>query len=164
MCPVLWGCALLRGCSVLWGISWVPWGVQYHGGITMHVGDILSTVGVFSTMGISWYMSLHIYHGTPTVLNIPHGTQDIPHMYHDILHCTEHPPWYCTHVIQGDKMKWSSSVQPCQCVSKQKIILVTRDIFAWLVFNNHCPGRNLYYPPWKWLKTPSGRKSVVSGA
>ena len=65
---------------------------------------------------------------SPTVLNIPHstqdnphsthgiphGTQDIPHIYHhiphgtehphgtqDIPHGTEHPPRYCTHIIQG---------------------------------------------------------------
>ena len=28
---------------------------------------------------------------SPTVLNTPHGTQDIPHIYHDIPHGTEHP-------------------------------------------------------------------------
>ena len=31
---------------------------------------------------------------SPTVLNTPHGTQDIPHIYHDIPHGTEHPPRY----------------------------------------------------------------------
>ena len=59
---------------------------------------------------------------SPTVLNTLHGTQDIPHIYHDIPHGTEHPsrysrypphgthdiphgtehpPQYCTHIIQG---------------------------------------------------------------
>ena len=39
---------------------------------------------------------------TPTVLKIsPHGTHDIPHD-------TEHPPWYCTHIIQGDSQNLDS--------------------------------------------------------
>ena len=65
---------------------------------------------------------------SPTVLNIPHGTEHptvlkiTPHSTHDIPHSTEHPPWYsrypptfimishhgtehppryCTHIIQG---------------------------------------------------------------
>ena len=65
---------------------------------------------------------------SPTVLNTPHGTHDIPHGHHDIPprywtphgtqdippryswypptvlntpHGTEHPPRYCTHIIQG---------------------------------------------------------------
>ena len=33
----------------------------------------------------------HIYHGTPTVLNTLHSTQDSPHGTHDIPHGTEHP-------------------------------------------------------------------------
>ena len=28
---------------------------------------------------------------SPTVLNISHGTQDVPHSTHDTLHGTEHP-------------------------------------------------------------------------
>ena len=28
---------------------------------------------------------------SPTVLNTPHGTQDIPHMHHGIPHGTDHP-------------------------------------------------------------------------
>ena len=33
-----------------------------------------------------------------------HGTHDIPHMHH-VPHGTEHPPRYCTHVIQGEKLR-----------------------------------------------------------
>ena len=51
----------------------------------------------------------HMHQISPTVLNIPYGTQDIPHGTHDIPHGTEHPhgtahpPRYCTHthIIQG---------------------------------------------------------------
>ena len=51
----------------------------------MHVGDIMSTVeGVQYRGGKS--LLLFEY---PTVLNTPHGTHDIPHMYHDISHGTQ---------------------------------------------------------------------------
>ena len=57
---------------------------------------------------LSWY--------PPTVLNTPHGTQDIPPRYSwypptvlmisphgtEHPHSTEHPPRYCTHIIQGE--------------------------------------------------------------
>ena len=53
------------------------------------VGDIMSTVGDTQYRGVLC---------TPTVLNVPHGTQDNPHGTHDIptvvkvsLHGTEHP-------------------------------------------------------------------------
>ena len=45
--------------------------------------------------------SPHVHHDIPTVLSIPQGTQDNPDGTHDIPHGTEHPPRYCTHVIQG---------------------------------------------------------------
>ena len=42
----------------------------------------------------------------PTVLKISsHGTQNIPHGTQDIPHGTEHPPRYCTHIVQGEKGK-----------------------------------------------------------
>ena len=57
---------------------------------------------------------------SPTVLNTPHGTQDIPtfitisphgtehpHGTQDIPHGTEHPPRYCTHIIQGGLVRIS---------------------------------------------------------
>ena len=74
------------------GISWEPWGVQYRGGIMgsvgdimMHVGDIMSTVAVFSIVRDT----IFCYMSTSTVLNTPHGPQDIPHMNHDIPHGTQ---------------------------------------------------------------------------
>ena len=50
----------------------------------------------------------HIYHDIPHGTEHPHSTQDISHCTHDIPHgtehphSTEHPPQYCTHIIQGD--------------------------------------------------------------
>ena len=113
---------VLWGCSVPWGISWLPWGKLST------VGDIMSTVGDLSLFEyLTVLNTLHgthdipqMYHdipprysnykrwyGTeyppmvlsiPTVLSIPHGTQDkphgthdIPHSTHDIPHSTEHP-------------------------------------------------------------------------
>ena len=65
--------------------------------ITINVGDILSTMGVFNTVGGEYfkypggYLEYHegcsvphIFMISPTVLNILHSTQDIPHR-------TEHP-------------------------------------------------------------------------
>ena len=68
--------------------------LEYRGGcsvpwrdIMMHVGDIMSTVeGVQYRGGKSQLLFEY-----PTVLNT-----------HDIPHGTEHPPRYCTHIIQGD--------------------------------------------------------------
>ena len=61
--------------------------VQYCGDIMMHMGDIMSTMeGVQYRGGKN--LLLFEY---PKVLNTPHGTQDIPHIYHDIPHGTEHP-------------------------------------------------------------------------
>ena len=39
-------------------------------------------------------ISPHALWYPPTVLSIPHGTQDNPHGTHDIPHGTEHPPRY----------------------------------------------------------------------
>ena len=84
------------------------------------MGDIISTMLVFSTMGVSSVLGGVQYHGEnlllfeyPMVLNTLHGTQDIPHMYHDIphgtkitkdgiSHTTEHP--HSTHdILHGTK-------------------------------------------------------------
>ena len=57
----------------------------------IHVGDIMSTVEGVQCCGSTQITKTF----SPTVLKItPHGTRDIPHG-------TEHPPRYCTHVIQG---------------------------------------------------------------
>ena len=46
----------------------------------------------------------HSTQDIPTVLMIsPHGTHDIPHGT-EHPHGTEYPPWYCTHIIQGDNV------------------------------------------------------------
>ena len=47
------------------------------------MADILSTIGVIlSTVGNTQYPGgLHDAGGGPAVLNTPHGTHDIPHMY-----------------------------------------------------------------------------------
>ena len=61
----------------------------------MHVGDIMSTVGVFSTVGgysVLWGYSNNKRCILPTCIMIS-------------SHDTEHPSWYCTHVIQRDKQK-----------------------------------------------------------
>ena len=68
---------------------------------------------MFSTMGRYYdkcggYLEYHggvQYHGSTQIArdNIPHGTEhphstkDIPHMYHDNLNGTEHPPQYSTY-------------------------------------------------------------------
>ena len=39
---------------------------------------------------VPWGKNLLLFE-YPTVLNTPHGTQDIPHGTHDISHGTEHP-------------------------------------------------------------------------
>ena len=87
-------------CSTVGGAQYRG-GVQYRGGYHEYrggyleyrggyhdkcVGDILSTVGVFSTVGVyheyrGWGMFSTCIMISPTVLNIPHGTQD-------------NPPWY----------------------------------------------------------------------
>ena len=81
---VLWGCSALWGYHEYYGGYLVPWG-----NIMMHAADIMSNVGVFSTVGNTIF-----YLSTPATLNVPHGahgiphvhgTQDIPHIYHDIL-------------------------------------------------------------------------------
>ena len=105
------------GCSVPWGVQYrggiheyrggiheyrggyleYHGGVQYRGGYHDKCGDILSTVGVFSTVGdIMSTVEGVQYRGGKIFcyLSTPHGTHDIPHMYHDILHGTEHPPRY----------------------------------------------------------------------
>ena len=58
-------------------------------------------------------ISSHIYHDIPHGTEHPHGTQDIPPRYSwypprywtphstEHPHGTEHPPRYCTHIIQG---------------------------------------------------------------
>ena len=75
----------------------------------MHVGDILSTVGMISTVGditinvgehheyrggrsVLW--GTQITKGFPHVTEHPHGTHDILHVHHDILHGTEYLPRY----------------------------------------------------------------------
>ena len=55
------------------------------GDIMIHVGDIMSTVEVFSIVRDT----IFCYMSTSTVLNTPHGPQDIPHMNHDIPHGTQ---------------------------------------------------------------------------
>ena len=55
----------------------------------LHVGDIMSTVGGVEYHGgtqitkncIPMVLNTPIYYDIPTVLNIPHGTQDIPQQY-----------------------------------------------------------------------------------
>ena len=42
-------------------------------------------------------ISPNVHMISPDVLNIPQCTHGIPHMHHDILQCTEHPPPRCTH-------------------------------------------------------------------
>ena len=73
------------------------------GDIMIHVWDIMSTVGCSVPWGIqiTKHSSPTVHMISPmyimifsTVLSIPHGTQDIPHIYHDIPHGTEHPPQY----------------------------------------------------------------------
>ena len=56
----------------------------------------------------------HIYHDIPHGTEHPHGTQGIPHSTQDIPHSTQDiphstqdiPPRYCTHIIQGDNVKF----------------------------------------------------------
>ena len=74
-----------EGCSVLWGISWVPWGCSVPWWIPwVPWWVILTTMGDTQYRGeISWCKNLLLFE-YPTVLNIPHGTHDIPHMHHGI--------------------------------------------------------------------------------
>ena len=59
------------------------------GGIMSTVGDIMSTV-----RDVQYYGG---YHDKCEITEHPHGTHDILHIYHDILHGTE-----CPHSIQGN--------------------------------------------------------------
>ena len=43
----------------------------------------------------------HGTHDIPHSTEHPHGTQDIPHGTEHPHAGTEHPPRYCTHIIQG---------------------------------------------------------------
>ena len=137
-CSVPWGYHPLKfeyrgGISwYMWGISWVPWGTQITKDFSPHgtehppwyswyppraswypprywtpptVLKITTTVQMLTLHGTGHPHGTqdipHIYHDIPTVLNTPtvlkispHGTHDIPHDTHDIPHGTEHPPWY----------------------------------------------------------------------
>ena len=104
---------------------------EYIGGCSVHLGDTMSTLGdIMSTIGgcsvhrgdIMMHVgeqvdkSLSIFIENSDVLNIPRCTHVIPPMYSwyppdvlvvspDILNtlrCTEHPPMYWTHIIQGE--------------------------------------------------------------
>ena len=59
---------------------------QYCGDIMMYVGDIMSTMGVLK------YQKMY----SPTVLNTPHGTQYIPHIYQGTKH-----PHGTSHTLYG---------------------------------------------------------------
>ena len=92
-------------CAVLWGYHDACEGyleyrgdVQYRGGYLEHRGGVqqdlfphgMETLHSTHDIPHGTQDHPHIYHGIPTVLNIPHSTQDIPHMHHDILYGTEH--------------------------------------------------------------------------
>ena len=48
----------------------------------------------------------------------PQGTQDIPHMHHDIPHCTQdNPQRHRTHVIQGDHSNFLIRFSPIKMIS-----------------------------------------------
>ena len=92
---------------------------EYNGGVQYH-GILKKQKTLPPTLH-----GTHVHHGIPTVLNIPHGTQDNPHGTQDIttvlntpsllkisptvlmisphsiehFHGTVHPPRYCTHII-----------------------------------------------------------------
>ena len=93
-----------EGCSV-------PWGENL---LLFEYPTVLNTPTVLM-------ISLHMYHDVPprysnfkgwyppTVLNTPTVLMISPHVHHDIPHGTEHrtehPPRYCTHIIQGGAPK-----------------------------------------------------------
>ena len=62
----------------------------------MHVGDIFSTMGDVQYCGeyhdkcggyLQYYGGAQYHRGTQIPKDLPYGTQDIPHMHHDIPQC-----------------------------------------------------------------------------
>ena len=93
--------------------------VLYHGEISQYMcGDVQYPYIYYDILHATEYPPQ--YWTSPTVLNIPHGTQDIPHSTQDTLHSTQdmvlkahYTGWRCSGV-----KKFSTSVfQIYQCLS-----------------------------------------------
>ena len=104
----------------MWGISWVPWGVfSTVGDIMSTVGDIMSTVGGYleyrGGCSVPWGdIMMHVggYHEYRGGCSVPWGEKSIVIW---VPHGTEHPPRYCTHIIQGDNIY---NVSPQKCLHR----------------------------------------------
>ena len=75
------------------------------------------------------------------VLNTPHGTQDISHIYHDIPHSTNHPSWhsrYPTTVLVSSPTVLNTHFTGCQ---------YNLDTIQWLSSTRGPP--KAVCPPWR---------------
>ena len=66
---------------------------EYRGGYQFLLFEYLHSKKHPTVLMISPYMYHDVPHGIQiTKDDVPYGTDDMSHMYHDILHATERPP------------------------------------------------------------------------
>ena len=88
---------------------------EYIGGCSVHQRDIMIH------MGEQFDKILSISIENSDILNIPRCTHGIPHTYHDIPRCTEHPG--CTHDIPP-MYSW----YPSDVLNTPDVLMISPDV------------------------------------